>query len=37
MVDRCRAVHQEPGCHQCEVFQSALAPDKLVVLELWDD
>jgi quinol monooxygenase YgiN len=37
MADRCRAVLQEPGCQQFEVFQSALAPDKLVVLELWDD
>jgi hypothetical protein len=24
-------------CQQFEVFQSALAPDKLVVRELWDD
>jgi quinol monooxygenase YgiN len=30
-------VQQEPGCQQFEVFQSALDPDKLVVLELWDD
>ena len=37
MADRCRAVQQEPGCQQYEVFQSALDPDKLVVLELWDD
>jgi quinol monooxygenase YgiN len=37
MADRCRAVQQEPGCQQFEVFQSALDPDKLVVLELWDD
>ena len=37
MTDRCRAVQQEPGCQQFEVFQSALDPDKLVVLELWDD
>jgi len=34
MADRCRAVQQEPGCQQFEVFQSALDPDKLVVLEL---
>ena len=26
MADRCRAVQQEPGCQQFEVFQSALAP-----------
>jgi quinol monooxygenase YgiN len=37
MADRCRAVQQEPGCQQFEVFQSALDPDKLVVLELWDN
>src|SRR5438876_4755730 len=37
MADRCRAVQQEPGCQQFQVFQSALDPDKLVVLELWDD
>jgi quinol monooxygenase YgiN len=27
----------EPGCEQFEVFQSALDPDKLVLLELWAD
>ena len=37
MADRCRAVQQEPGCQQFEVFQSALDPDKLLVLELWAD
>ncbi|HEY5867023.1 MAG TPA: putative quinol monooxygenase [Candidatus Tectomicrobia bacterium] len=37
MAERCRAVQQEPGCQQYEVFQSALDPDTLVVLELWDD
>ena len=37
MADRCRAVQHEPGCQQFEVFQSALDPDKLVVLELWAD
>ena len=37
MADRCRAVQQELGCQQFEVFQSALDTDKLVVLELWDD
>jgi quinol monooxygenase YgiN len=37
MADRCRAVQQEPGCQQFEVFQSALDPDKLVALELWPD
>jgi quinol monooxygenase YgiN len=28
---------QEPGCLQFEVFQSALDPDKLTLLELWQD
>ena len=37
MADRCRAVQQEPGCQQFKVFQSALDPDTLVTLELWDD
>lgn len=37
MAERCRAAQQEPGCQQFEVFQSALDPDKLVVLELWAD
>jgi quinol monooxygenase YgiN len=37
MADRCRDVQKEPGCQQFEVFQSALDPDKLVLLELWED
>jgi quinol monooxygenase YgiN len=37
MAERCRAVQQEPGCQQFEVFQSALDPDTLVTLELWAD
>jgi quinol monooxygenase YgiN len=37
MADRCRTVQQEPGCLQYEVFQSALDPDTLVLLELWTD
>jgi quinol monooxygenase YgiN len=37
MAARCRAVQQEPGCQQFEVFQSALDADKLVVLEHWTD
>lgn len=37
MAERCRAVQQEPGCQQYEVFQSALDPDKCVLLELWSD
>lgn len=34
---RCREVMAEPGCQQFEVFQSVLDPDKLTLLELWDD
>jgi quinol monooxygenase YgiN len=34
---RCAEVAQEPGCLQFEVFQSALNPDKLALLELWQD
>jgi quinol monooxygenase YgiN len=37
MADRCRAVQQEPGCLQYEVFQSVLDPDTLILLELWMD
>ena len=34
---RCAEVAKEPGCLQFEVFQSALDPDNLVLLELWAD
>ena len=34
---RCQEVMQEPGCEQFEVFQSALNPDRLTLLELWRD
>jgi quinol monooxygenase YgiN len=34
---RCAEVVPEPGCEQFEVFQSAVNPDKLVLLELWTD
>jgi quinol monooxygenase YgiN len=34
---RCAEVTAEPGCEQFEVFQSALNPDKLVILERWKD
>lgn len=34
---RCEEVAKEPGCEQFEIFQSALDPDKLVLLELWAD
>ena len=34
---RCEECMREPGCEQFEVFQSALNPDKLVLLERWSD
>jgi quinol monooxygenase YgiN len=34
---RCAEVLHEPGCQQFEVFQSGIDPDKLVLLELWQD
>ncbi len=34
---RCAEVVREPGCEQFEVFQSALDPDRLVLLERWAD
>ena len=37
MRERCVEVMREPGCEQFEVFQSALDPDKLTLLELWTD
>ena len=35
--ERCAEVMKEPGCQQFEVFQSVLNPDKLALLELWQD
>jgi quinol monooxygenase YgiN len=37
MKARCAVSQQDAGCEQFEVFQSALNPDKLVLLELWKD
>jgi quinol monooxygenase YgiN len=34
---RCEEVMKEPGCQQFEVFQSALDPVRLTLLELWED
>ena len=34
---RCADVMREPGCEQFEVFQSAVNPDRLVLLERWVD
>jgi len=35
--ERCLDVQKEPGCIQFELFQSALDPDNLVILEHWAD
>ena len=37
MKTRCEEWMKEPGCEQFEVFQSALNPDKLALLERWTD
>jgi quinol monooxygenase YgiN len=37
MKARCEASAKDAGCLQFEVFQSALNPDKLALLELWED
>ena len=34
---RCAEVMKEPGCEQFEVFQGAVNPDKLALLERWVD
>jgi quinol monooxygenase YgiN len=34
---RCQECMREPGCEQFEIFQSALNPDKLTLLERWSD
>ena len=34
---RCLEVMQEGGCEQFEVFQSVVNPDKLALLERWND
>ena len=35
--DRCADAMKEPGCEQFEVFQSVVNPDKLTLLERWQD
>lgn len=35
MAARCRVSQQDAGCEQFEVFQSALDPDRLCLLERW--
>ena len=37
MKERCEVSRQDAGCEQFEVFQSVSDPDKLVLLELWND
>jgi quinol monooxygenase YgiN len=37
MSERCLEVQKEPGCEQFEVFQSALEPERFVLLERWAD
>ena len=35
MAARCTEVVKEHGCEQYEIFQSAVHPDKLILLERW--
>jgi len=37
MKARCEVSAKDKGCLQFEVFQSALDPDRLALLELWED
>jgi quinol monooxygenase YgiN len=34
---RCAEIMKEPGCEEFEIFQSAVSPDKLALLERWTD
>lgn len=34
---RCAEAGKEPGCEQFEIFQSAVNPDRLTLLERWVD
>ena len=34
---RCADAMKEPGCEQFEIFQSAVNPDRLALLERWKD
>jgi quinol monooxygenase YgiN len=36
-VARCAQAMKEPGCEQFEIFQSAVHPDRLALLERWTD
>ena len=35
--ERALNVQKEPGCLQFEIFQSVLNPDKVILMELWED
>ena len=35
--EKCRPVQSEPGCLQYEAFQSVTDPDRLVMIEHWQD
>jgi quinol monooxygenase YgiN len=37
MKSRCEVSAKDAGCLQFEVFRSALNPDRLTLLELWQD
>jgi len=37
MQERCEVSRKDAGCLQFDVFQSADNPDKLALLELWQD
>lgn len=37
MKARCEVSRRDAGCEQFEVFQSVSDPEKLVLLELWQD
>ena len=37
MKARCAEAQKEPGCEQFEIFQSAVNPDRLTLLERWAD
>lgn len=36
LAERSRAVTQEPGCVQFEVFRSVLRPEQWALIELWE-
>jgi quinol monooxygenase YgiN len=36
LAERAKAVQQEPGCLQFEVFRSVSRPEKWALIELWE-